>query len=242
MNGSGRVRRRRSLLWLAPVVLASIAVPAGRSDAAEGKVSPTTVVEGLKTIQQGLADAVAAGSDTAKAHEAVEAVEPVWALIEDTVKGNDERSYTSFEKGIEDLEAAIKAGDASTARGAVSGFASAVTFYVAKFPATGAAAAPAPAPASAPASASASASASAPASAPASTPARTAAAAPAADRPAAAAPKADASAAAPAGAGDATLARTGSASDALAALAGLALALGGLSVVGGARRRPSPTA
>lgn len=228
MNGSGRVRRRRSLLWLAPVVLASIAVPAGRSDAAEGKVSPTTVVEGLKTIQQGLADAVAAGSDTAKAHEAVEAVEPVWALIEDTVKGNDERSYTSFEKGIEDLEAAIKAGDASTAGGAVSGFASAVTFYVAKFPATGAAPAPAPAPVSASASAS--------------TPARTAAAAPAADRPAAAAPKADASAAAPAGAGDATLARTGSASDALAALAGLALALGGLSVVGGARRRPSPTA
>ena len=219
MNGSGRVRRRRSLLWLAPVVLAAIAVPASRSDAAEGKVSPTTVVEGLKTIQQGLEDAVAAGDDTAKAHEAVEAVEPVWALIEGTVKANDEVSYASFEQGIEDLEAAVKAGDARSAGGAVGGFASAATSYVAKFPATGTARAAATAPA------------------------RKANAAPAADRSAAAAPKADATAAAPAEAGDAALARTGSTSDALAALAGLALALGGLSIIGGAgRRRPSSIA
>ena len=201
------------------MVLALIAVPVGRSDAAEGKVSPTTVVEGLKTIHQGLEDAVAAGDDTAKAHEAVEAVEPVWALIEGTVKGNDEISYASFEKGIEDLEAAVKAGDVRSAGGAVGSFASAATSYVAKFPATGAAGAAA------------------------SAPTRKANAAPAADRSAAAAPKPDATAAAPAEAGDAALARTGSTSDALASLAGLALALGGLSIIGGAgRRRPSPIA
>lgn len=216
MNGLVQTRGRSFLL--APLVLILVAATAGRSDAAEGKVSPTTVVEGLKTIQKGLEEAVAAGDDTAKAHEAVEAVEPVWALIEGTVKGNDETSYASLEKGIEDLEAAIKAGDARSAGGAVGGFVSAVTSYVAKFPAAGAAGASA------------------------SAPARTADAAPAARRSAAAAPKADATTAAPADAGDATLARTGSASDALAALAGLALALGGLSIIGGARRRPSPTA
>ena len=216
MNGLVRARGRFFLL-LAPLVLMLVAVPAGRSDAAEGKVSPTTVVEGLKTIQQGLEDAVAAGEDEAKAHEAVEAIEPVWAMIEGTIKGNDETSYASLEKGIEDLEAAVKAGDASGAGGAAGGFASAATAYVAKYPAVSASGASA------------------------SAPARTANAAPAAGRSAAAAPKPDA-AAAPAEAGDATLARTGSVSDTLAALAGLALALGGLSIIGGARRRPSPIA
>ena len=216
MNGLVQARGRFFLL-LAPLVLMLVAVPAGRSDAAEGKVSPTTVVEGLKTIQQGLEDAVAAGEDEAKAHEAVEAIEPVWAMIEGTIKGNDETSYASLEKGIEDLEAAVKAGDASGAGGAAGGFASAATAYVAKYPAVSASGASA------------------------SAPARTANAAPAAGRSAAAAPKPDA-AAAPAEAGDATLARTGSVSDTLAALAGLALALGGLSIIGGARRRPSPIA
>lgn len=214
MNGLVQARGRFFLL-LAPLVLMLVAVPAGRSDAAEGKVSPTTVVEGLKTIQQGLEDAVAAGEDDAKAHEAVEAIEPVWAMIEGTIKGNDETSYASLEKGIEDLEAAVKAGDATGAGGAAGGFASAVTSYVAKFPAVSASGA--------------------------SASARTADAAPAAGRSAAAAPKPDA-AAAPAEAGDATLARTGSVSDSLAALAGLALALGGLSIIGGARRRPSAIA
>ena len=218
MNGSSRIRRRRSLLWLAPVVVASIAIPAGRSDAAEEKVSATTVVEGLKTVQQGLKDAVAAGNDTAKAQETVEAIEPVWAMIEATIKGNDAKSQDVLWMGIEDLEAAIKSGDAGAAGGAVSAFATAASSYVAKFPATGTAGAS-------------------------TAPARKANTAPAADRSAAApAPKPDAAAAPAAAAGDAALARTGSMSDTLAALAGLALALGGLSIIGGARRRPSPIA
>jgi hypothetical protein len=222
VNGLVQTRGRFFLL-LAPLVLISIAVPAGRSDAAEGKVSATTVAEGLKTIQKGLEEAVAAGEDTAKATHAVEAVEPVWAMIEDTIKASDERSYASFEKGIEDVEAAIKAGDAKKAGGAVGGFASVANFYVAKFAAASGAQATGPA--------------------------RAADAAPApANRSAAAAPKPDAAAGAADSAaiepGDPTLARTGSMSDGLAALAGLALALGGFSIIGGAgcRRRPAPHA
>jgi LPXTG-motif cell wall-anchored protein len=218
VNGLVQTRGRFFML-LAPLVLIVVAVPAGRSDAAEEKVSATTVAEGLKTIQKGLEEAVAAGDDTAKAHEAVEAVEPVWAMIGGTIKTADERSYASFEKGIEDVEAAIKSGDATKAAGAAGGFASNANFYVAKF------------------------SAAAGADTSAAAPARKADAAPAADRSAAGAPKPDGAAGAPAvEPGDATLARTGSTSDALAALAGLALALGGLSVIGGARRRPSPIA
>ncbi len=215
MNGLVQ-NRGRFFMLLAPLVLILVGVPAGRSDAAEGKVSATTVAEGLKTIQKGLEEAVAAGDDTAKAHEAVEAVEPVWAMIQDTVNTADERSYATFDKGIEDVEAAIKEGDATKAGGAVESFTSAASFYVTKFPATAGAETSAAAPA------------------------RKANAAPAADRSAAAAPKPDA-AGAPVEAGDAALARTGSTSDALAALAGLALALGGLSIIGGAgRRRLSP--
>jgi hypothetical protein len=222
LSVNGLVQNRGRFFLLAALVLASIAVPAGRSDAAEGKVSATTVAEGLKTIQKGLEEAVAAGDDTAKAHEAVEAVEPVWAMIEGTIKAADERSHASLGQGIEDVEAAIKSGDAKQAGGAVGNFTSAASFYVEKFPGTAGAGASAAAPT------------------------RKADAAPAADRSAAGAPKPDAAGApaeaAPAvEAGDATLARTGSTSDALGALAGVALALGGLSIIGGAgRRRPSP--
>ena len=219
MTGSGRVRR--SLVWLAPVMLAAIALPAGPADAEETKVSSVTVVEGLKTIQQGLEDAAAARADKVEAAKDVEAVEPVWGMIEHTIKANDPSAYASFEEGIEGLETAITTGDAKKAEEAVEDFASTARSYVAAVPAAG----------GAPASASA--------------PARSAEAAPSADRSsaAAAAPKPDAAAAATE-AGDAALARTGSMSDALAGLAGLALALGGLAVIGGAggRRRTAPIA
>ena len=42
MKGSSRVQCR-FLLWLAPVVLALVVIPAGRSDAAEQTVSENTV-------------------------------------------------------------------------------------------------------------------------------------------------------------------------------------------------------
>ena len=204
MNGSGRVQRRRFLLWLTPVVLASIVIPAGRSEAAEQTVAENTVTEGLKTIERAASEiAEFAGEDREKAQAELTAIQPVWSLIEHTLRANDNDAYAAIEKAIEGLEAATNADDAEQADSALKALGEASKSYSAK-PASGAST-PAPAPGG-----------------------RSAAAA--------------APAPAAAEAGDAALARTGSASDALAALAGLALALGGLSIIGGARRRPSPIA
>jgi hypothetical protein len=231
VNGSSPVRRRFFLL-LAPLLCASVALPAARSDAAEGAKRPAAeVAEGLNTIRVIADDVVSAGANKAKAAMIAEGIEPIWAKIEDTIKANDPNSYATFEKGIEGLEEAAIAGDAAKAGGSAGVIASAVKFYVAKFPGDAAATAPAPA---APGDRKA-------AAAPA--PADSKAAAPAPDaRSADAAAPAAADAAAPAAAdapeaGDANLARTGDGSTALTALAGAAFGLGGLSVIAGARRR-----
>ena len=209
MNGSGRVRHHRFFLWLAPVVLASIALPAGRADAAEQKVSENTVTEGLKTIERAASEiAEFAGEDQAKAQAEADAIKPVWELIEHTIAAGNNDAYVAFEKAIAGLEAAANADDAEEAESALKALGEASKNYSLKSPAGASTAAPAPR-----------------------------------ERKAAAAPSPDAPApAAAAEAGDAALARTGSMSNALAALAGLALALGGMSVIGGAgpRRRPSP--
>lgn len=213
MNGSGR----RFFLLLAPLLCASVALPAHAGAAEGAKLSPTEVAEGLKTIQVIAGDVVSAGANSAKAAMIAEGIEPIWARIEDTVKANDQGSYATFEKGIGGLEAAAKAGDAAQAGGSAGVLASAVKFYVAKFPADAAAASTAAA--AAPAE-------------------RKAAAAPAPAESKAAARVADAPApAAAADAGTAALARTGDGSSALIALAGAALGLGGLAISAGARRR-----
>ena len=214
MNGSGR----RFFLLLAPLLAASIALPVPAGAAEGTRLSPREVAEGLQTIQVIAGDVVSAGANQAKAEMIAEGIEPIWARIEDTIKANDQGSYATFEKGIEGLEAAAKAGDAAKAGGSAGVIASAVKFYLAKFPAD---AAPAesrplrPAPADRKAAA---------APAPAESKAPAPAEARAAD---AAAPEA----------GDATLARTGGGSSALAALAGAAFGLGGLAIAAGARRR-----
>ena len=208
MNGSGRVRHHRFFLWLAPVVLASIALPAGRADAAEQKVSENTVTEGLKTIERAAAEvAEYAGEDQDKAQAEADAIKPVWELIEHTIAAGNNDAYVALEKAIAGLEAAANADNAEEAESALKALGEASKSYSLKSPAGGSTAAPAPR--------------------------ERKAAAPSPDAPAPAAA---------AEAGDAALARTGSMSNALAALAGLALALGGLSVIGGAgpRRRPSP--
>ena len=220
MNGSGR----RFFLLLAPLLCASIALPVSQAGAAEGaKLPAAEVAEGLETIQVIAGDVVSAGANKAKAEMLAEGIEPIWARIEDTIKANDQGSYTTFEKGIEGLEEAAKAGDAAKAGGSAGVIASAVKFYVAKFPGDAAAATPA---AAAPGDRKAAA-APAPAESKAAPEARAADAAPAAAPAAADAPEA----------GDATLARTGGGSTALAALAGAAFGLGGLAIVAGARRR-----
>lgn len=224
MNGLLQSRRRHFFLLLAPFMLGSVVLPAGRSDAEETtagrKVSATTVAEALKTIRTAGGEiAEYAATDKAKAENEAEAIAPLWRMIEGTIKANDQNSYTSFEHAIEELEAAVTAGDAKKAGGAAGALDAAVQSYVAKFPAAGAPTAGAP---------------------------RGAAAAPKQ----AAAPKGDAAAAGEkqaaaestaAPAGDATLARTGP-SSAITAMAGAAFGLGGLALIGGARRRSSPTA
>ena len=116
MNGSGRVHRRRFFLWLAPVVLASIALPAGRSDAAEQTVSENTVTEGLKTIERAAAEiAEYAGEDKAKAEAEVAAIRPVWELIEHTIQANDNDAYVALEEAIDELGAAANADDGKQA-------------------------------------------------------------------------------------------------------------------------------
>jgi hypothetical protein len=233
VNGPTQSRRGRCFLLLAPLLLATV-VPAGRSDAAEDtKVSATTVAQALKTIERAGGDIAAhAAADKAKAEHGVEVIEPLWKMIEGTIRANDPNSYAAFEDAVADLGAAAKAGDARKAGGAAGALSSAVQFYVAKFPGEAGPTAGAP---RGPAAAAAAAAASKPApSAPKQAASADKTPAPAEDRQAAAdSPAAEA--------GDATLARTGP-SSALAALAGAALGLGGLGLIGGARRRSSPTA
>ncbi len=145
MNGPGQVRHRRFFLLLAPLLLASIAIPAAPSGAAEGGGSSASqVAEGLKTIQDIAADvATTAGKDTAKAAKINDGIEAVWKAIEGTVRANDKDSYIAFEDAFETLGAAGKAGDTKKAAGAADAVAAAVKAYVAKYPATAPAAAPA---------------------------------------------------------------------------------------------------
>ena len=188
-------------------------------------MSAAEVGEALNTIQVIAADVAAAGANKAKATMISEGIEPIWARIEATVKANDKGSYETFEKGIEGVEAAAKAGDAAKASGSAGVIASAAKFYGAKFPADAKAAAD---PVAGDRTAAAASTAPAENKAKAEPPARAADAAPAP----AAAPEP----------GDATLVRTGTGSEALMALAGTAFGLGGLAIVAGARRRRlSPT-
>ena len=196
-------------MWLAPVVVALVVLPVGRSEAAELTVSENTVAEGLKTIERAASEiAEFAGEDHERAQAELTAIQPVWSLIEHTLRANDNEAYVAIEHALEGLESATNADDAEQADSALKALGEASKSYSAK-PTSGAST-PAPAPAQSGRSAAAAAT---PSPAP-----------------------------APAAAGDATLARTGSTADTLAALAGLALALGGLSIIGGARRRPSPIA
>jgi hypothetical protein len=223
MNGPVR---RRLLLVPALLVCAAIALPAARSDAADGaKVPASEVAEHLATIQVIAGDVVSAGTNKAKAAMIAEGIDPIWSRIEATIKANDGNSYATMEKGFDGLVEAARAGDTAKAGGSAGVIASAVKFYVAKFPGDGKAT---PAAAERKDAAAPEANA-APADAKAAEPAPAESRAATAD---AAAPVADAPAAAEGGA----LARTGG-TGTLAALAGAAFGLGGLAVIGGARRR-----
>lgn len=216
MNGPVENRRRRFFLLLAPLLLGSMVIPAGRSDAEEEKkVSANTVAQGLKTIQTASEEiATLAGTDKVAAEKTVGVIAPVWAMIEGTIKANSQESYAALGNALEQLSAAAEAGDTKKAGGAAGAFTSAVNFYVAKFSA-GDTAAAAPKPAAAK-----------------PVPDK----APAEPAPAAGGERAAAGTDTPEPAPSGALARTGP-TTALTALAGAAFGIGGLAVMGGARRR-----
>lgn len=197
MNGSG-ASRRRLFLVLAPLLLGSIALPAGRSEAADSKPTAAQVADGLKTLQSHVDEAAEyAAKDKAAAQKHWDEAHDTWEGIEDTIRDTHKDSYTAYENALKDLEAAVKEGDGTGAAGEAAAMANTTKNYLGVFAAQGAAkSAPAPA---------------------------------AGERTAAAA----APGSAPAG----TLARTGSGASVLTALAGAAFGLGGLSVIGGSRRR-----
>ena len=200
MNGSG-ASRRRFFLVLAPLLLGSIALPAGRSEAADSTPTAAQVADGLKSLQQHVDEAAEyAAKDKAKAQNHWNEAHETWEGIEDAIRDTHQASYTAYENALKDLDAAVKEGDAEGAADEAAAMANTTKNYLGVFAAQGEAK-PAPAPAPAPA---------------------------AGERTAAAAPES-----APAG----TLARTGRGASALTALAGAAFGLGGLSVIGGSRRR-----
>ena len=197
MNGSG-ASRRRFFLVLAPLLLGSIALPAGRSEAADSNPTAAQVADGLKSLQKHVDEAAEyAAKDKAAAQKHWDEAHEAWEGIETTIRDTHQGSYDAYEHALQDLEAAVKEGDAEGAADEAAAMANTTKNYLGVFAAQGAAkSAPAPAAGE-----------------------RTAAAA---------APES-----APAG----TLARTGSGASALTALAGAAFGLGGLSVIGGSRRR-----
>ena len=147
MKGSSRGQRRRFLLWLAPLVLALIVMPAGRSEAAEQTVSENTVTEGLKTIERAASEiAEYAGEDKERAQAELTAIQPVWSLIEHTLRANDNDAYVAVEKAIEGLEAATNADDAEQADSALKALGEASKGYSAKPASSASTPAPAPQP------------------------------------------------------------------------------------------------
>ena len=213
MNGPMQNRRRFYLL-LAPLVLGSIAIPAGRGEAAEGSnKTAAQVAEGLEGMQDHVKEVVEyAGADKAKAQKHWDEAHEAWEGIEDTIRDTHLDSYVAYEAALKSLGAAAQAGDAKKAAEEAAALANTTKNYLTVFAAAGSAGTAAAAPGPAPAAAG---------------PAPAAAATEPAPRAASAAESAP----------DGALARTGKGASALTALAGMAFGLGGLAVIGGTRRR-----
>ena len=167
MNGSG-ASRRRFFLVLAPLLLGSIAIPAGRSEAADSKPTAAQVADGLKTLQSHV-DEVAeyAAKDKAAAQKHWDEAHETWEGIEDTIRDTHKDSYAAYENALKDLETAVKEGDGNGAAGEAAALANTTKNYLGVFAAQGEAK-PAAAPAAGERTAAA-----APESAPAGTLART---------------------------------------------------------------------
>lgn len=99
------------------------------------RATAAEVTAGLRKID-GIAKDVAAqaGTDKAKAVSTDAQIEPLWAMIEGTVKANDKEAYLGFEDNFALLADAAKSGDGARAAKGSAGVSKAVTDYLARYP------------------------------------------------------------------------------------------------------------
>jgi hypothetical protein len=97
--------------------------------------SPLAVKTGLLSIQKIAADIVATQGDATQGAKLDEGIEPIWATIEGTVKGNDQDAYIAFEDAFALLEDAARTGNAPKAQRGSTAVSTAVSAYLAKYPA-----------------------------------------------------------------------------------------------------------
>lgn len=144
-------------LVLAPLLLGSIVIPAGRSDAEDAKPTAAQVADGLKSLQHHVDEVAeyAAGNKTKALNHWNEAHE-TWEGIEATIRDTHKDSYVAYEAALTDLETAVKEGDGKGAEEEAAAMANTTKNYLTTFSVapgagesrTAAAATPAPAPAS----------------------------------------------------------------------------------------------
>ncbi len=144
---------RRAIVHTSPMVLAGALLLTGLAACSSDKQSTTSssssggtttvpedrittdaeVAAGLKSLQTAAKAVVNAGSDTAAAKIAVEALEPIWEPIEGTIKKNDPDAYAQIEEDLALLERAAE-GDAAAASGASDDLSTTAAAYLAKHP------------------------------------------------------------------------------------------------------------
>jgi hypothetical protein len=97
--------------------------------------TPAAVAAGLGKIVTIAADVKANISEKGKATMIDKGIEPIWATVEGTVKGNDADAYLAFEDAFAVLENAAKDGDAAKAAAGSDAVSKAASAYLAKYPA-----------------------------------------------------------------------------------------------------------
>lgn len=97
--------------------------------------SPLAVKTGLMSLSKIAADIDATHGDKVEGAKLDAGIEPIWATIEGTVKGNDQDAYLAFEDAFALLEDATKTGDAAKATRGAAAVSAAAGAYLAKYPA-----------------------------------------------------------------------------------------------------------
>ena len=114
--------------------VASSSAATSTTDPHDRVTTDAEVAAGLVALKAAAKAVVTAGSDTAAAKIAVEALEPIWEPIEGTIKKNDPDTYTQLEEDLALLERAAE-GDAGSASSASDDLSTIADAYLAKHPA-----------------------------------------------------------------------------------------------------------